>query len=242
MKESLAEKTILITGASSGIGKQLAEDIAASGAKVIITGRNVEKLQSVFQSLKGEGHLMTVADLTSDEEIERLVSELPVLNGIVFSAGITGHIPARFIRRQDISKYYRTNYDSVVLLTASLLAKKKIAAEASLVFLSSVATRLPYAGGALYAGTKAALEVFSRTLAVELAPKKIRANCLAPSFVQTDMVSQTESTISKEKMASLEQMHPLGIGMPSDISGAALFLLGNDSRWITGTTITLGGI
>ncbi|NVO20916.1 MAG: SDR family oxidoreductase [Bacteroidetes bacterium] len=237
----LTGKTILVTGASSGIGKEAARIISLSGANVILTGRNNERLEEALSNLKGDGNLSISADLTKSDELSILVDQVPALDGVVFSAGITGHLPAKFIGNEDLSNFFDINYKAPVLLMSLLLRKKKINSKASLVFLSSIATKYPYFGGSLYGSTKAAIEAYSRVLAIELAPKGIRSNCISPSFVRTPMVEGAAETISKEVMEKFEKMMPLGFGEPNDVANAIVYLLSDASKWVTGSNMVLGG-
>jgi NAD(P)-dependent dehydrogenase (short-subunit alcohol dehydrogenase family) len=238
---SLAGKTILITGASSGIGQEAALTASQAGAVLIVTGRNQERLKDTFNRLYGQNHIMIAADLTHADEIAALIDELPEIDGIVHSAGITGHLPAKFIGPDDITSLFRINFEVPVLLTARILKKKKLCNGASVIFLSSIATRYPYFGGALYSSSKAALEAYSRTLAIELAPKGIRSNCISPSFVKTPMVQGAGETISSEVLEKFEKMMPLGFGEPMDVANAIIYLLADASKWITGSNMVLGG-
>jgi NAD(P)-dependent dehydrogenase (short-subunit alcohol dehydrogenase family) len=234
-------KTFLLTGASSGIGKAAAIAISKAGGTVIITGRNLERLQQTYSTLSGKGHFLFPADLNQSEEIHQLVDQLPGLDGIVFSAGITGHLPARFILEDDISSYFDTNYKAPVLLTSRILKIKKLNNKASVIFLSSIATKFPYYGGALYSSTKAAIELYSKVLAIELASKGIRSNCISPSFVKTPMVDSAAETISDEVMEKFKKMMPLGFGEPEDVANAIIYLLSDASKWVTGSNLVLGG-
>jgi NAD(P)-dependent dehydrogenase (short-subunit alcohol dehydrogenase family) len=238
---SLIGKTILITGATSGIGREAAIAASIAGGTLIITGRNEEHLQDTFNKLTGQNHHMLAADLTNAEEIASLVDELPSVDGIVHSAGITGHLPVKFICSEDIASFFRINYEAPVLLTARFLKKKKLHNCASVIFLSSIATKYPYFGGALYSSTKAALEAYSRTLALELAPKEIRSNCISPSFVKTPMVEGAGEIISTDVLAKFEKMMPLGFGKASDVANAIIYLLADASKWVTGSNLVLGG-
>ena len=238
---SLSGKTILVTGATSGIGKKCAIDLSASGAKLVVTGRDEARLNETMTLLHGDGNSFFVADLLEFDKFASIAESLPLLDGVVHSAGITGHLPAKFIGVNDISEIMQVNYMAPVLLTAALLRKKKIANKASIVFLSSITTKYPYYGGALYGSSKAAIEAYSRVLAIELAAKGIRSNCISPSFVRTPMVEDSGKTISNDVLEKFEKMMPLGFGEPTDVSNAILYLLSDASKWVTGSNMVLGG-
>ena len=150
----LSGKNILITGASSGIGKQTAISISKQRGNVIITGRNKERLEETFTQLEGENHQFYIADLIQEDQINNLVKELPKLDGIVHCAGIIGPTPAKFIRQADINKMIRINFEIPVLLTARILLTKKLLNNSSVVFMSTIATKSPYFGGSLYNSAK----------------------------------------------------------------------------------------
>ncbi len=238
---SLKDKTVFITGASSGIGKQAAITASNHGARVIITGRNEERLKETLDLLEGEGHQMLAADLSDESELDRIVSELSEIDGLVHCAGITSHTPVHFIKEKHISQMFRINYEVPVLLTGKLIKKKKVTKGGSIIFLSSIATKYPYYGGAMYGSSKSALEGYARVLALEVAPKGIRANCLSPSFVKGPMVEEAGKTISKEVLENFEKVMPLGFGEPEDVANAIAFYLSDASKWITGTNLILGG-
>jgi len=243
---SLRGKTILITGASSGLGKQTALAAGSRGARVIITGRNPEKLDETFRLLgkaKGvEGHQQVAADLTLSCEMEELTNLVPLLNGVVFSVGVSGLLPTRFITEREIGQQFNTGFNSAVLLMTALQKKKKLQSHhTSIVFISSISTRHPFVGGAMYISAKAALEAYARVLALELAPKGIRVNTVSPGFVRGPMLDQTQERFSAETVAKIEERQPLGIGEPEDVANAILFFLSDASKWITGTNLSLGG-
>lgn len=238
---NLSDKTVLITGASSGIGRAAAIKISQMGGKVMINGRNEKKLNETFNSLHGEGHRMMAADLMNEEKIGRMVDELPPLDGVVHCAGITGHTPAQFIKPAHISNIFDVNYKAPVLITSLLLKKKKINKNASIVFVSSVTTRRPYFGGALYVSSKSAIEGYSKVLSMELAGKGIRSNCISPGYVKTAMVEEAEETVSKEVMERIEKQQLMGAGSPLDVANAIVYFLADGSRWVTGTNLLLGG-
>ena len=238
----LKGKTVLITGASSGLGKQTAISASEYGAQVIITGRDVTRLDETFHLLKGAGHQQILADLTIQEDIDRLVSELPVLDGLVYSTGISDLSPARFITDEIISRTFRISFNACVLLTAGILAKKKLTkGNSSIVFISSISTKYPFVGGAMYISAKAALEAYARVLAFELASRGTRVNCVAPAFVRTPMLTNTAENYSREAVDKIEQRQLLGLGDPVDVANTIVFYLSDASKWVSATNLILGG-
>jgi NAD(P)-dependent dehydrogenase (short-subunit alcohol dehydrogenase family) len=238
----LTGKTILVTGASSGIGQQTAISVSQQGGRVILTGRSPEKLAVTFGKLERSDHQTIVADLTIPEQTENLVNSLPELNGVVYSTGISDLVPCQFISPDDIRRNFSIGFDASVLLTSLLLRKKKLIRDnCSLVFISSLATRYPFYGGALYISAKAALETYARVLALELVKKGIRVNCISPAFVKGPMLEETQGKISKEAMDNFLSRQPLGPGDPEDVANAVIFLLSDGSKWISGSNLPLGG-
>lgn len=237
----LSDKTVFITGASSGIGRETAILISHLGGQLIINGRNEKKLEETFKALQGKNHRMFPADLSNEQEIEDLVNSLPQLDGIVHCAGITGHTPAQFIKPPHISKIFDVNYKAPVIITSSLLRKKKLNKNASIVFVSSVTTQRPYFGGALYVSSKSAIEGYSKVLSLELAGKGIRSNCISPGYVKTAMVEEATETVSKEVMERIEKQQLMGAGTPNDVANAIVYFLSDGSKWVTGTNLLLGG-
>ncbi len=258
---SLSGRKILITGASSGIGRAAAILLAQYGADLFLTGRDRERLQETVAAIEaqGTGHraqsaafpigrcLMPnaqsiVADLTVAAEMDALIEKLPALNGIVHSAGIVGPLPVKFITQSDIDRMFSINYMVPVNLTGKLLRAKKISENSSILFLSTIATKNPYFGGALYSSSKAALEAYSKTLALEMVNRGIRSNCLQAGLVDTPMiVSPSEGNMQQEALERYLKRYPLGIGKPEDMASAILFFMSDASRWITGTSLILGG-
>lgn len=239
---TLTGKTILVTGASSGLGKQTAITASQQGAKVIITARDAKRLHETYESLEGEGHMELLADLTLQEDIDKLVSCLPALNGVVLSTGISDLSPARFLTSESISKTFKISFDASVLLIAGLLAKKKLTKNnCSIVFISSISTRYPFVGGAMYISAKAALEAYAKVLSIELAPKGIRVNCVAPAFVRSPMLNDTATNYSQDAVNMIEARQLLGLGDPVDVANAIVFFLMDASKWITATNLILGG-
>jgi NAD(P)-dependent dehydrogenase (short-subunit alcohol dehydrogenase family) len=174
--------------------------------------------------------------------MDALIADLPPLNGIVHCAGIVGPLPSKFITQKEIDKMFSINYNVPVNLTSKILRKKKLLDNASVVFMSTIATKNPYFGGALYSSSKAALEAYSKTLALELISRGIRSNCLLAGLVDTPMiVSPSEKGMQEEALERYLQKYPLGIGAPKDVAATILFFLSDASKWITGTNLILGG-
>jgi len=237
---TLNAKTILVTGASSGIGKQVAISCSEMGAKVCITGRDKKRLDETFQLLKGTGHLQTICDLVNDDERSALIESLPALDGLVHCAGIIMPMPVKFIEDKHIQNVMGTNFNSAILLVSKLLKTKKLNKNSSLVFISSIAAHFPYIGGALYNSSKAAIEAYSRNIAQEMSGMGLRSNCIVPAMVDTPMYEETLKGI-KLTHEEYSAKYPLGIGKPEDIANAAIFLLSEASRWITGTNLSIDG-
>ncbi len=243
---SLSGKSILVTGASSGIGRKAAVLISRAGGLVFITGRNAKRLDETFQQLhhpmEALRNMSIVADLTNESEMDTLIDHLPTLHGIVHCAGIVGPLPAKFITQADINRMFGVNYHVPVNLTGKLLRKKLLADGASILFMSSIATKNPYFGGALYSGSKAALEAYSKTLALELVSKGIRSNCILAGLVDTPMIEHiSEKNMQEEALNRYLKRYPLGIGRPEDVANTILFFLSDASKWITGTSLIMGG-
>ena len=226
---SLSGKTVLVTGASSGIGRATAILCSAMGAKVIITGRNALRLEDTFKALEGDGHSKIIADLCKADQRESLVGQIPLLDGIVHCAGIGHRKPAKSLTEDDI-----------VLFQASLLNGRKINKGASIVFLSSRTAEVPTIANALYSASKGAIQSYARSLSLELAPRQIRVNCICPAMVWTPLV--LGEGVTEEELKEQEALYPLKrYGKPEDIANLAVFLLSSASSWMTGTSIDITG-
>ncbi len=237
----LQNKTILVTGASSGIGKQIAKSICEMGGNVVITGRDKDRLQETFSQLQAGDNIIFAADLLKQNDLVTLVNQLPLLDGIVHCAGVVKPFPVKFLSEEKIQETFLTNYNIQILLMAQITRQKKLNKKASIVFLSSISAAHPHKGGALYAGSKAAIEAFSKVVALEFYPQGIRSNCIAPAMVKTPMYEYAEKGASKETLDEHVNKYPLGVGEPLDVANTAVFLLSDASKWITGITITLDG-
>lgn len=238
---SLEGKTILVTGASSGIGRQTCISISRAGGIVMATGRNRQRLMETMDLLQGAGHRHITADLTREDDRNALLDMLPPLSGVFHSAGVMKLIPYHFVTESHLRNIYKTNYESAVLLTQGLLKRKLIMDGGSIVFVASTSGLFGAKALAAYAGSKGALIASSRVLALEVAPRNIRSNCLAPALVETPMAAYASDSVSAETFAESRKLYPLGFGKPEDVANAAVFLLADASRWITGTTMILDG-
>jgi len=237
---SLEGKTILVTGASSGIGQGIAIECSKMGAKVVITGRNQERLQETFNQLEGVGHVMIAADLNNEADIEKLATESPVLDGLVNNAGRGLSKPVNFIKMQDLQDVYQTNVFGVVMLTKAILKAKKMNKGGSIIFTSSLSSYMTGAGLSIYASSKAAVCAYMRTCAIELGPKNIRCNAILPGMVETKLINDGTYT-DASKQADLN-LYPLGrYGSTVDIAQGVVYLLSNASSWVTGLEMVIDG-
>jgi NAD(P)-dependent dehydrogenase (short-subunit alcohol dehydrogenase family) len=237
----LHNKTILVTGASSGIGKQVAISISKMGANVVLTGRDQERLTTTLSLLDKGNHQVIAADLLNTKERELLINQLPPIDGLVNSAGVVNPFPIKFISQEKINETLNINYEIPLLLVAGITKHKKLNKNASVVFLSSISGQHPHKGGVLYASSKAAIEALSKVFALENYHLGIRSNCISPAMVKTEMYEEAEKEMSKESMDEHIGQYPLGVGHPEDVANAAIYLLSDASKWITGINITLDG-
>ena len=237
---SLNGKTILITGASSGIGQATAIECAKFGAHVVITGRNAERLQQTFDKLEGKGHLQFIAELTDSTQLEEMVQQLPILDGVVNNAGIGATRPISFIKEDDLQRIFATNTFAPMMLIKQLLRRKKLNNNASLVFTSSIAALSSTLGNSVYGASKAALQAYTRYVARELGPKGIRANSVHPAMVETPLIQK--GTFSDEELQKDKQKYALGrYGQPEEIAWAIIYLLSDAASWITGHSLIIDG-
>jgi NAD(P)-dependent dehydrogenase (short-subunit alcohol dehydrogenase family) len=241
----LTGQTILVTGASSGIGRETARLISQLGARVVLVGRNEERLAETLRSLDGGGHRVEPLDLTLVDEIPRWLKNISAssgpLHGLVHSAGIHKLRPLRVLSAKTAEDILRINVGAAIGLAKGFLQKGVCVPPGSIVFLSSVAGLTGQSGMAAYAASKGAIVALTRALAVELAGESIRVNCVAPGVVATEMGQSLLGMLTPEQSAALEAMHLLGFGSARDVSYAIAFLLAETARWITGTVLVVDG-
>ena len=237
---TLEGKTVLITGASSGIGRATAIECAKLGATCVLTGRNEQRLQETLSALEGEGHAAIAADLTTEEGIRTIVEQCPAVDGVVCNAGINLMAPIYFLKAEEVDTVFRTNTLAPMALINALLKAKRIKSQASLVFTSSMDVVSPDAGSAAYAASKAALASFMRSCAKELAPRKIRSNAIQPGLVETGMMHN--GMVSEEDLERNKELYLLKrYAQPEEIAWAIIYLLSGASGFVTGSIVTIDG-
>lgn len=234
-------KSILVTGAASGIGRATALLCAQMGANVVITDLNAESLGATFKSLEGDGHQMVVANLTQEDDLQKLIDSLSKLDGVVCNAGIIKTILAQFAEKTDIEHIFNINTIAPIFLTKLLLENKKIKKEASIVYTSSMGGVFNGAiGNGLYGASKAALVGYVKSLALELAPRGIRVNTVNPGITETNIYNN--SFITPEQLENEKANYPLKrFGKPEEIANAIVFLLSDATKWMTGTNLLIDG-
>ncbi len=238
---SITQKVILVTGASSGIGKSIAIQCARLGATLVISGRNHERLSQTFSELEGDGHVVVLADLSKEEEITELVSKIPKLDGIVHVAGIVKPKPFQFLNRSELDEVMNTNFFGPILLTNEIIRKKKLNRNGSIVFISSISgTLCSFIGGSSYSASKGAINGIVKGMALDLASKGIRVNSIIPGMIDTNIFEG--SGISEQDLENDRKRYPLGrYGKPEDVAYGAIYLLSDASFWTTGSNLLIDG-
>ena len=240
---SLAGKTILVTGASSGIGQETAISCARMGARVVVTARDQERLQQTFESLNAdvEGHLQFIADLTTEDDVKQLISSLPSLDGAVLCAGNSTTLPLQFGSREKFDEMFDINFFAPVELLRLLYKKKLLAKGASVVLIASIGgTHSFMPGNGVYGASKAALNSIMKYAAREYASRRVRVNSICPGMVDTPLIHR--GTITEEQLAEDAKRYPLGrYGRPEDVANGAIYLLSDASSWLTGHDLVIDG-
>lgn len=240
---SLEGKTILVTGASSGIGRGTAIECAKMGAKVVLSGRNEARLQETFASLDGEGHVVLCGDLNYEETRKEIVEKIPALTGVVYCAGISQIQMAKFMNLSSLEDIFQTNVFSPLMLNTLLLKKKKIQKNSSIIFISSISgVYRSQIGEGSYGASKAALTGYVKSMALELSAQGTRVNTIHPGVVETPLLEASNSTFGEEELDALREKYPLKrFGKPEDIAKCAVYLLSDASSWMTGSNILIDG-
>ncbi len=237
---SLLGKTILVTGASSGIGRATAIECSRMGARCVITGRNMQRLQQTCHALEGNGHILIIADLSKQDEIDTLVDSIPNIDGLVNNAGIGLNKPISYIKQEDLENVFQVNTFAPILLTKALLRKKKINKNGSIVFTSSISAFKSNFGRAVYGASKSAIMAYMHYCARELAGKPIRANAVHPAMTETPLIYS--GTLTEEDRQRDIMQYPLKrYAKPEEIAYAIIYLLSDASSWTTGTSLIIDG-
>jgi NAD(P)-dependent dehydrogenase (short-subunit alcohol dehydrogenase family) len=242
---SLEGRTVLVTGASSGIGRETAVVLSRLGARLVLVGRNPERLRQTFDQLEPRDHVVEALDLTPVEDLsgwmKGLVQKVGKLSGLVHSAGINVTKPLFSLRPVDMRGILDINVNAAVELARAFRQRNVRASGASIVFVSSIMGLAGAPATVAYAASKGALNALTRSMAVELAREEIRVNTVAPGHVATEMSCRLRELLTPERYAALEAAHPLGFGKPADVAYAVAFLLAETARWITGSTLVVDG-
>ena len=235
---SLQGKTILVTGASSGLGRQIAISSARRGARIVATGRDADRLQATFDALPGEGHQQILAEQTSAADRAALAKAVPALDGLVHCAGKQMLSPIRLLSEGLMTQMFEINFLAPVMLTQQLFQAKKITLGGSLIFMLSTSAHIGTPAVGPYSGMKSGLLGIIRCLAMEQGKHRIRVNGISPSVVPTPMWGED---MQSAPLQAQRARHPLGLGTPDDVANAAIYLLADASRWVTGTTLVMDG-
>lgn len=237
---TLEGKTILVTGASSGIGRGIAIACSKMGASVIVNGRNEQRLSETMSEMEGDDNLSLAADLSDNVALAEMVAKLPKLDGIVHCAGIGLRVLCKQLQESDLDNMMNVNFKAPVMLQTEILKQKKINKSASIVFIASIACDSPTIGNAMYSASKGAIISYANCLALELAPRLIRVNCILPAMIWTDLIFK--GGITEEELREDEKKYPLKrYGKPEDIANLSIYLLSDASSWMSGSSIRITG-
>jgi NAD(P)-dependent dehydrogenase (short-subunit alcohol dehydrogenase family) len=238
---SLTEKTILVTGASSGIGRSIAIECSKIGATVVVTARNEERLNETLSQMEGEGHSVIVADLSNEDNRKYLVDKCPAIDGLVNCAGITKTLPFPFITNDVLAEVMGINFTAPALLSIELIKRKKLAKDSSIVFISSISGVMCAAiGSSIYSASKSAVNGLIKGMALDLASKGIRVNSVNPGVIETHIFD--EGVITTEQLEEDKRRYPLKRhGKPEEVAYAVIYFLSDASSWVTGSSLIIDG-
>lgn len=245
-QECLSQRLVLVTGASSGIGRGVAEQLSRCGARVVCHGRDVERLEEAVRALDGKGHAVMRADLSDLGAIGPAIRELcrsaGPLHGIVHAAGVQEFLPLQLLSEDKLGHLLTVNAEACALLLKAMCQPGCCRKEGgSFVAISSAMGSVGAPGQIGYSMSKGAVEAFVRSAALELARRRIRVNAVAPAFVDTPLFQARWQQLSEGQREAVLQAHPLGIGDVDDVAQAAVYLLADSGRWVTGTTLHVDG-
>jgi len=238
---SLEKKTILVTGASSGIGRAIAIECSKMGATVIITARNEERLKETFSQMQGDANSIIIADLNNEGERKLLIDKSPLLDGLVNCAGITKTLPFHFVTNETLESVMSVNFTAPILITAELIKGKKLLKNGSIVFISSISgVSCAAVGGSVYSASKGAVNGAIKGMALDLASKGIRVNSVNPGVIETHIFD--DGTITTEQLEEDKKRYPLKRhGKPEEVAYAVIYLLSGASSWVTGSNLIIDG-
>jgi NAD(P)-dependent dehydrogenase (short-subunit alcohol dehydrogenase family) len=235
----LTDRAIMVTGASSGIGRATAVALGQLGAQVVLVGRNRDRLAETLGMLEGSRHAVELCDLTQTDDLPEwmkgVVGRTGQLSGVVHCAGAQVLMPLRVLKTKHIEDLLRINVVSSIMLAKAFRQKGVATPGSGIVFVSSVMGDVGSPGRSAYCASKSALHSLTRALALELAADRIRVNCVAPGAVQTEMVADMKDALGEARLGEVVRQHPLGLGTPRDVALAIAFLLAETGRWITGS-------
>jgi NAD(P)-dependent dehydrogenase (short-subunit alcohol dehydrogenase family) len=242
--DALKNKRILVTGASAGIGKDTSILLSRLGARLILLGRNEDRLKVVVSQLSGEGHKTLSCDLSKENDFKKILqgfADDEKLSGLVSCAGIDATIPLKALSLKKWDEVLRLNLTAGMLLAQAFANSRVCKPESSIVFVGSVMSLVAQSGSSAYCASKAALSGLTKSLSLEFARDRIRVNLVCPGMVKTEMLAELGNRIGDEKMKAFELMHPLGFGETSDVAHAITYLLSDASRWVTGSNLVVDG-
>lgn len=241
----LSERTIFVTGASSGLGRAAAIAMSRLGAKLVVTGRNSERVDETLGLLSGSGHAAMASELSNADEAADLVKAAAQANGpldgIFHSAGVFSVLPAKMTKQRHLDEVFNASVPGAYGIARAVSQRNVMRDGGSIAFMSSVAGVRGNAGLTAYAGAKAAILGLNQALALELAPRCIRVNAIVAGTVATEMHLRMKASTSSDQADANASKHPLGYGEPIDVANAVVFLLSDASRWVTGTALTIDG-
>ena len=243
---SLKNKNIMITGASSGIGRQCAISCSLMGANVVLVARNEQRLKETYQKLAPGNHLFFCQDITEYKKLKDIVieavSKIGLITGFIHSAGIEITLPARSMNSEKYEQLFATNVISGFEIAKIISNKKFINHQgASFVFIASITGIFGVKGLVGYSSSKGALIAGARSLSLELAARNITVNCISPGLIMTDLMKKFFSKLENDQLENRVRNYPLGIGRTEDVANACVFLLSDAAKWITGTNLVVDG-